>query len=145
MTIDKNMMVEYNFVGTGIAFRPGYGMGVNGQGGLALMRGDADIAKSIFIILSTAPGERVMRPEFGCGIHDFVFASPGPELYGQIAYRIEMALGRWEPRIDIVEIKTQPDPLTPERLMIDILYKVRATNSERNLVYPFYIIPRGGE
>lgn len=143
MSIDKNLMVEYNFIGTGIAFRPGFGLGVNGQGGIALTRGADDVAKSIYIILSTAPGERVMRPEFGCGIHDLVFSTPGPQLYGVIAYQIEQSLGRWEPRIEVLSVETRTDPSAPERLLIDIFYKIRATNDSRNLVYPFYVIPRG--
>lgn len=139
----KDSNIEYTFIGSGIGFKPNSGMGIDGQGNLSLMRGDQDVAKSIYIILSTAPGERVMRPEFGCGIHDLIFSTPGPQTYGLIAYYVEQALGRWEPRIEVLEVETHPDPKASERLLINITYKLRQTNSERNLVWPFYVIPRG--
>lgn len=141
--MQRDPFVDYNFIGTGWAFRPDSGMGVNGQGNIALMHGDLDVAKSIYIILSTAPGERVMRTEFGCGIHDLVFSSPGPQVFGLIAYYVEQALGRWEPRIEVISVDVETDPQNQERLLIDINYRLRQTNAERNLVYPFYTIPRG--
>ena len=141
--MDKDNQLEYSFVGSGWAFRSDSGIGVNGQGNIALMHGDQDIAKSIFIILSTAPGERVMRPEFGCGVHSLVFGVPGAQLYGLIAYYVTRALGRWEPRIDVQEVKADTDPAASERIIVDITYTVRATNTNRNLVWPFYVIPRG--
>jgi phage baseplate assembly protein W len=140
---NNNNSVEYNFIGSGWAFRPDSGIGVNGQGNLALTYGEQDIAKSIFIILSTAPGERVMRTDFGCGIHDLVFSTPGPQIYGLIAYQVSQALGRWEPRIEVIDVRVSTDKFAQERLIIDVDYRVRQTNSERNLVYPFYVIPRG--
>ncbi len=143
--MDKDRRVEYNIVGTGIAFWPERGMSVDGQGNLAVMSGEQDIVKSIYIILGTAPGERVMRPDFGCGVHDLVFASPGPQTFGLVSYHVERALARWEPRIEVTEVVTTTDPLNQERLLIDISYRVVPTNSDRNLVYPFYVIPRGQE
>ncbi len=141
--MNKDGLFDYSFVGAGWSFKPDQGIGVNGQGNIALTAGDLDIAKSIFIILSTAPGERVMRTEFGCGIHDLVFSSPGPQTFGLIAYYVQQALGRWEPRIDIISVDVNTDPDHQERLLIDLSYKIRQTNSDRNLVYPFYVIPRG--
>ena len=143
--MDKDSLLENSFIGSGWAFKPDTGIGVNGQGNIGLMYGDQDIAKSIFIILSTAPGERVMRTEFGCGIHDLVFSSPGPQLFGLISYYVQRALGRWEPRIDVTAVEVEVDTKNQERLLIEISYTVRNTNNERNLVYPFYIIPRGQE
>jgi phage baseplate assembly protein W len=105
--------------------------------------GDADIAKSIYIILGTAPGERVMRTEFGCGIHDLVFGSPGPQLFGMVSYYVKRALGRWEPRIEVIDVACNVDEIEHEKLVVNIKYMVRQTNNERNLVYPFYVIPRG--
>ncbi len=134
---------EHSFIGTGIAFRPGVGTGVDGQGNIALVRGDQDIAKSIYIILSTAPGERVMRPEFGCGIHDLIFSTPGPQTTGLITYYVERALGRWEPRIDVRKVVVTQDVKNEGCLLVDVGYTIRQTNSDRNLVYPFYVIPRG--
>ncbi len=141
----KENPADYNFIGAGIGFRPDSGIGIDGQGNLGLMQGEQDIAKSIFIILSTAPGERVMRTEFGCGIHDLVFASPGPQTFGLISYYVTQALGRWEPRIEVASVDVDTDPKQDGKLLVDISYKIRQTNSDRNLVYPFYIIPRGAD
>jgi phage baseplate assembly protein W len=141
----NDVELEQSFIGKGFAYTLNDGLGMNQTGGVGLMSGEQDVAKSIFIILSTAPGERVMRPEFGCEIHSMLFASPGPQTFGLIAYYIQQALGRWEPRIDVQEIIPQINPDKPSELLIDIRYKLRQTNSDRNLVYPFYIIPREQE
>lgn len=106
---------------------------------IALAAGDANIQQSIWIILSTARGERVMRPDFGCGIHDLVFAVRSPATSGQIADLVRQALVRWEPRIDLEEVQVLPDPDNPSLLLIEIDYRVRTTNSRFNLVYPFYL------
>lgn len=141
--MDKNLSIEASFIGAGWAFRRDSGIGINSQGNIALVSGDQDIAKSIYIILSTAPGERVMRTEFGCGIHDLVFGTPGPQLFGMVSYYVTRALGRWEPRIEVIDVTCKVDEIEHEKLVIDINYRVRQTNNERNLVYPFYVIPRG--
>lgn len=93
------------------------------------------------MVLSTARGERVMRPEFGSSIHEFVFAPNNATTAGLLAYAVQEALRRWEPRIDLQGVDVQPDPLEDSRLLINIRYKVKATNDEVNLVYPFYLIP----
>ena len=116
-------------------------VGVDGRGGLALSRGENDIEEAIVAILTTAKGERVMRPEFGSSIHDFVFAPNNATTGGLIAYHVQEALTRWEPRIDVTDIDVQPDPLDAGRVHIDIRYTVKATNDEVNMVYPFYLIP----
>lgn len=141
--MSRDQFIQYDFIGTGISLIPGLGLSINGDGNIALMSGERDIIKSIFIILSTAPGERVMRPEFGCGIHDLVFSSPSPGLFGQISYEVQQSLARWEPRIQVTAVNTTVDQEEPERLLVNIQYMVRNTNNKRNLVYPFYTIPRG--
>ena len=141
--MDKDNLAEYNFIGSGWAFRPDSGTGVDGQGNIALTHGEQDIAKSIFLILSTAPGERVMRPEFGCDVHSLVFSVPGPQLFGLISYYVNKALLRWEPRISVEEVEATTDPQAQERIIVNLNYTIRASNSSRNLVWPFYVIPRG--
>jgi uncharacterized protein len=141
--MQRNPVAEYGFIGSGVGYRPGRGVYVNGEGGLGIMHAEQDIAKSIFIILSTAPGERVMRPDFGCGIHDLVFSTPSPQLFGLVSYYVEQALGRYEPRIEVLSVNSDVDANSQERLMVDISYRLVQTNREHNLVYPFYIIPRG--
>src|SRR4051812_18447097 len=93
------------------------------------------------LILGTAPGERPMRPEFGCGVHDFVFDSIDANTVGRMEVAIRTALDRWEPRIQVRTVEFDLSQAGNGRLTIDIGYTVRATNPERNLVSPFYVIP----
>lgn len=129
--------MEGDFLGRGWAFP----LGVDHRGGVALSAGEADIEQSIRIILETAPGERVMRPEFGCGLHRLVFAPNSPTMADLVSYHIREALGRWEPRIEVERVDVAPDPQRDAVLQISILYRIRSTNDLRNLVYPFYRIP----
>jgi uncharacterized protein len=106
---------------------------------VALSEGEDDIQEAIWIILSTAFGERLMHPDFGCGIHDLVFAPNNTGTAGLARYYVDDALVRWEPRIDVEEVEVQADPAQPELLLISVSYRVRATDSRYNLVYPFYL------
>jgi phage baseplate assembly protein W len=123
-------------VGAGWAFP----LHVNGAGGIALARGENDIEQAIRIILGTAKGERRMRPNFGCAIHDLVFAPNDESTWGLARYAVEEALGWWEPRVDVEEVIVGPNPDAAARLDIEILYSIRATKDRRTLVYPFYVI-----
>jgi len=93
------------------------------------------------LILGTAYGERPMRPEFGCGIHDYVFASADATTAGRIAWEVRASLERWEPRVDVMDVTVTSDPLEQATLYIDITYALRGRNDPRNLVFPFYTIP----
>jgi len=97
------------------------------------------VRQAIQIILGTAKGERVMRPEFGCGIHEFVFAPNSPDTRGIVENEVREALLRWEPRIDVLTVNAVPAGVQGEELLIGIDYRVRATDSRFNLVYPFYL------
>ncbi len=97
--------------------------------------------EAIDVILGTAPGERPMRPEFGCGIHNHVFGSIDASTLAKVEYEIRDALDRWEPRIEVIEIEPDISRVDQGILMIEITYALRATNDIRNLVYPFYLIP----
>jgi len=107
--------------------------------------GDEAIRQSIWMILGTARGERVMRPDFGCDIHDFVFDVHDAGTAGAICEAVREALTRWEPRIDVLDVATVPDVVgtldiaEPNRILIEINYQVRSSNSRFNLVYPFYL------
>ena len=106
---------------------------------VALSYYENDIREAIWIILSTAPGERVMRPDFGCGIHQYVFAPNNSRTAGLIASVVKDSLLRWEPRINLNKVKVNPDPDNHTVLFIDIDYTVRSTDTRFNLVYPFYL------
>jgi uncharacterized protein len=98
-----------------------------------------DIRDAIWLILGTAKGERVMRPDFGCGIHDLIFSVSSPTTAGLVAKEVREALIWWEPRIELLNVQVLPKPDEPTTLLIRIEYQVRATNNVFNLVYPFYL------
>ena len=128
-------------IGSGLAFP----LQVDRRGGIALARDETDIEQAIELILATAPGERPMRPEFGCGVHDFVFDTIDASTVGKMEQAIRDALDRWEPRVIVQTVEFDLDFVGEGRLVIDIGYRVRVTNTLRNLVYPFYVIPDEGE
>jgi hypothetical protein len=103
--------------------------------------GEQDIAQAIFMILSTPRGQRVLRPEFGCRIHELTFAPNDANTAGLVIYYVEQALGMWEPRIRIIEVRAEPDPQTPGQLNVHIEYAIKTSHDRRSLVYPFYRIP----
>lgn len=106
---------------------------------IAMARHEESIRQGIWIILATARGERKMRPDFGCGIHDLVFAGNSTATAGRVATEVRRALVLWEPRIDVLDVSAGADPVEPSRLSIEISYRVRSTNNRFNLVYPFYL------
>ena len=99
---------------------------------------EEDIRQSILIILETAPGERVMRPNFGCGIHDLVFAAVDSTTLQRIRSLVEEALRRYEARVDVLGVTVDEDATPEGRLIIELEYRVRKTNQTGNLVFPFY-------
>lgn len=129
-------MAEADILGVGWAFP----VGVE-RGRTAMARRERDIEEAIAIILLTPKGQRPMRPEFGCKIHDLLFAPNDATTSGLAAYYVEDALAMWEPRIRVEEVAAQPDPDDADRLLIHIRYQVKATYDSRTLVFPFYRIP----
>jgi phage baseplate assembly protein W len=127
-----------DFVGRGISFP----MRVDQSGALAMTSGVDDIDASIRVVLLTAPGERVMRPFFGCRIWELLFEPINANTLGLMADAVREAIGRWEPRVDLEDVVLDADPAQQGRVLINLIYRVRATNDRRNLVYPFYVIPR---
>jgi phage baseplate assembly protein W len=125
------------FVGAGIAFP----MRTDAIGGLALVAREREIEEAIRLILGTAPGERPMRPEFGCRISEHVFGPANATTAGQLSYEVRVALDRWEPRIDVDDVVVSFDDADSGVLYIDVGYRIRGTNDPRNLVFPFYVIP----
>jgi phage baseplate assembly protein W len=129
--------VSEEFIGSGWAFP----IRTDVTGGIALVSGDRELRESMRLVLATVPGERPMRPEFGCSVHDHVFSPVDANLAGRIAFDVERALERWEPRIDVREVDVTPDENEPTTLYIDITYSPKGSNDPRNLVFPFYTIP----
>lgn len=132
-------MADSGFLGMGWAFDPSAGIGLDASGRAASSSGEEKVRQSILLILSTAPGERIGRPTFGCGIHDLVFATRTAGTMGDIARAVTEAIGRWEPRVDVLAADAVPHPDDPAGVLVQVQVEVRATNSRFNLVYPFYL------
>lgn len=116
-----------------------------GNGGIVLTRQpDQEIVQAILIILSTPLGSRLMRPAFGCRIHELLFASMNASTFATAARYVDEALGYWEPRIDVLEVDVQADRVVSGCMRIHLSYRIRATHDERALVVPFYSIPEEG-
>jgi phage baseplate assembly protein W len=124
-----------NVIGKGWGFPPR----PDPQGTLAYLGGAEKIRQSIWIILSTAPGERQMLPDFGCGVHDLVFEPNSAALRGSVQIKVRDALTRWEPRIDVLDVLATSPEGARNQLLIQVDYRVRANNSVYNLVYPFFL------
>ena len=129
--------MAHEFVGAGWAFP----LQLDPTGGFELVTDEREIEQAIRLILGTSYGERPMRPDFGCRIHDFVFAEANATTAGRIATEVRASLTRWEPRITIDDVQVTADDADQSLLYIDIRYHVRSRNDPRNLVFPFYTIP----
>jgi phage baseplate assembly protein W len=126
-----------DIIGSGLAFP----LQLDSRGSVALAHGESDIEQAIGLILGTAPGERPMRPEFGCGVHDLVFDTIDAEMVGKVETAVRDALDRWEPRIEVSGLGFDLSAAAEGCLTITIEYRIRVTNHQRNLIYPFYVIP----
>jgi phage baseplate assembly protein W len=127
------------FLGVGWSFPLEFEQLDGSRRSIKLAEYEESIRQSIRIILETARGERVMRPDFGCGIHERVFALNDSATRGIIADEVREALLNWEPRIDVLEVETRAEGPEGQALLINIEYKVRSTDNRFNLVYPFYL------
>jgi phage baseplate assembly protein W len=123
------------FLGVGWAFPPR----IDAGGSVAESVYEGDIREAIRIILGTSPGERVMRPEFGAGLDRFLFEPVNPTTVARLQRQVHEALVTWEPRIDVEDVAVTPEGAPPVVLMVELTYRVRATNARANLVYPFYL------
>ena len=124
-----------DFLGRGWKFP----VAVDAAGNIALSEYEDDVREAIRIILMTSKGERVMQPDFGAGLYDFVFASMNSTNLGRIQRAVEDALVKWESRVQVTAVKVEPDQTELGKLLINIDYRVRATNTRFNLVFPFYL------
>jgi phage baseplate assembly protein W len=123
------------FIGTGWRFpvKP------DASGRLGYVTGEEEIRQSIWVVLTTAQGERQMRERFGCGIHDLVFDANTAALHGLVQEHVKSALIRWEPRIDVVDVRAESPPEQRNMLLVHVDYRIRANNAIYNLVYPFFM------
>lgn len=133
----ENSSTAASFVGRGFTWP----LRVDASGSIALTDGSGDLDDAIRVVLLTAPGERLMRPQFGCRIWDLLFEPVTANLLGLVDRAVRDALAQWEPRIEVLDVTPRQDDDEPGLVLIDLTYRVKATNDRRNLVHPFYVIP----
>jgi Bacteriophage baseplate protein W len=131
------MPATLDLIGRGWAFP----LGVDARGGIALAEGDEEIRQAIVLIVRTRRGARVMRPEFGCRIWELLFAPNDASTWTMAGHHVREALGWWEPRIEVDDVRASADPGNPAALEVEVEYTIRATHDRRSLVFPFYLIP----
>ena len=129
------MSNERDFLGKGLRFP----VSINLNGGVSTSAFEENVRQSLFIILGTAPGERIMRPDFGCRIHDLMFDPNNYVTAARAEFYCEEALYKYEPRVENLEVKAGPNSDEPNRLDIQITYRITGQTNIRNLVYPFYL------
>ncbi|MCE7989162.1 MAG: baseplate protein [Caldilinea sp. CFX5] len=125
----------HEFLGVGWAFP----IATDAEDHIQLAQLEESVRQSIFLIIGTAKGERLMHPTFGCGIHDLVFAPNDTTTAALISYEVREALVDWEPRIQVLEVQVTQDRAEAQKLLVHLQYRVRNTNNVFNLVYPFYL------
>ncbi|MDQ3953140.1 MAG: GPW/gp25 family protein [Actinomycetota bacterium] len=130
--------MSQEFVGAGWAFP----LRTGPSGDVTLVSREREVEEAMRLVLGTAYLERPMRPEFGCGIHDFFFSSMDATALGRIAHEVRVSLERWEPRVEVVSVVARNDAVAQEVVYIDVTYSIKGSNDPRNLVFPFYVIPQ---
>jgi hypothetical protein len=132
--------VHDDYIGAGWAFP----LRTNTRGGIALVRREQELEEAMRLILATYPGERPMRPEFGSRVRDWVFRGSDTESIAGLSLEVRTAILRWEPRVDVKDVRVTRDGAAGNKLLINIQYQALDTNDRRNLVFPFYTIPEDG-
>jgi phage baseplate assembly protein W len=131
------MPASLDLIGRGLAFP----LGVDARGGIALAEGDEEIRQAILLIVRTRRGARLMRPEFGCRVWELLFASNDASTWTLAGHHVREALGWWEPRIEVNDVRCAPDPGNPAAMEVEVEYTIRSSHDRRSLVFPFYLIP----
>ena len=131
------MPASLDLIGRGWAFP----LGADARGGIELAEGDEEIRQAILLIVRTRRGARVMRPEFGCRIWDLLFAANDSSTWTLAGHHVREALGWWEPRIEVTDVRAAADPGDPAAVAVEVEYTIRSTHDKRSLVFPFYLIP----
>jgi phage baseplate assembly protein W len=132
--------VHDDYIGAGWAFP----LRTNSRGGIALVRREQELEEAIRLILATYPGERPMRPEFGSRVRDWVFRGSDTNSLAGLSLEVRTSILRWEPRVEVKNVRVTRDGDAGNKLLIDIEYQPLDTNDRRNLVFPFYTIPEDG-
>lgn len=130
-----------NITGRGWGFPPR----LSDRNRMGLVDDDVDIRQSMYIIINTVPGERVMRPDFGCEIHSLIFWPANDETAAIAERYVRDALNRWEPRAQVQSVKVTPGATDLGELIIEVSYQIKGQYDQRSLVYPYYLLPESSE
>lgn len=130
-------MEDQSFLGRGWRFPPEFDKESKDT---HMVQAEDDIAQSLWIILSTRKGERIINPDFGCGIHDLVFEEIDTGIIFRIKELVRLAILYYEPRINVIDIKIKLDDQTDGRININLEYTIKTVNKRSNMVYPFYFL-----
>ncbi|GAA5010848.1 GPW/gp25 family protein [Actinopolymorpha pittospori] len=122
----------------------GVGLGITPTGALAMVDGDASVRQAILLLLSTRPGERLMRPTYGSHLHRLIFAPNDQTTAGLAIHYVREAIERWEPRVQILAIDANADPDVPERLTVELRYLIRSSLATETVHYPLDLDPAMG-
>jgi phage baseplate assembly protein W len=132
----SNPLSSKEFLGRGLAFP----LQVNARGEIALVSAERDIEQAVRIILATRPGERVMRPEFGCRASELLFEPRNSAMETLMQQYVEEALTRWEPRIEVQWVRVLSDNTQDGAIVVEVNYLIKATHDQRSIVYPFFLV-----
>lgn len=134
-------MRAVRFLGAGFDSATAGGLGLTSAGGLAMTDGDETVRQALFLLLSTTPGERVMRPGYGSRLHRLVFAPNDDTTAGLAIHYVRQAVARWEPRVDVIDVDAYADPDAPWRLVIRLDYRVKASLTPATLTFSVDLDP----
>lgn len=134
-------MRAFRFLGAGFDSAVTGGLGLTSAGGLAMTDGDETVRQALFLLLSTTPGERVMRPGYGSRLHRLVFAPNDDTTAGLAIHYVRQAITRWEPRVEVIDVDAQADPDAPWRLLIRLDYRVKASLTPATLTFSVDLDP----
>lgn len=129
-----------DFLGTGWAFP----VLPDPAGGLRYVSGEASIQDCLLVLLQTATGERVMRPDFGTTAPTVVFAPGSPANLRMLENSISDAIQAYEPRVELDSVVAEPTPGQENQVVVSVSYRIRRTNTKANLVLPYYLDTVGG-
>jgi phage baseplate assembly protein W len=133
----------FRFLGAGFDTSTTGGLGLTAAGGVAMVDGDASIRQAILLLLSTTPGERVMRPDYGSRLHRLIFSPNDDTTAGLAIHYVRQALQRWEPRIDVLDVDAGPDPDDSWRLTVELRYRVRASLGTGTVTHSVNLVAGG--
>lgn len=120
------------------------GLSLSPMGGVEMVEDRDSVRQAVLLLLSTRPGERVMRPDYGCELHKLVFSPNDETTAGLAMHYVQQAINRWEPRIAVERLDASRDDQYPERLNIVLEYRLRSSKSRDGLIFSVNLTGEAG-